>query len=183
MSSQVPFEPVTDDALAMLTDDERASFERAAASFAIDVLPAPADIAELILTVHRFITAKPESEPAPAASDTAKHLGIVTAQRRIFLRQRDEARAERDKLLSLADSLERILLSWSRGMYAARIDCARGDVKAAIETLSEGLDGYDGTGWDGKESGAQWAERTRAEEDTRLRASAVPGGGKGSSDE
>lgn len=59
---------------------------------------------------------------------------------------------------------ERITTAWTRGMYAARIDCIRGDVKAAVECLSEGLDGYDGTEWNGTETGTEWWERTKAEE-------------------
>ena len=72
--------------------------------------------------------------------------------------------AERDSLRNLLARYERITTAWTRGMYAARIDCVRGDVKAAIECLSEGLDGYDGTEWDGTETGAAWWERTKAEE-------------------
>ena len=49
-------------------------------------------------------------------------------------------------------------------MYSARIDCWRGDAKAAAECLSEGLDGYDGPEWDGTETGTEWWERTKAEE-------------------
>lgn len=72
--------------------------------------------------------------------------------------------AERDRLIDGLGRYERITTAWTRGMYAARIDCVRGDVKAAVECLSEGLDGYDGTEWDGTETGAQWWERTKAEE-------------------
>jgi hypothetical protein len=60
--------------------------------------------------------------------------------------------------------LERITTTWTRGMYAARIDCRRGDPAAAAAIMSEGLDGYDGPEWDGTETGAQWWERTKAEE-------------------
>ena len=49
-------------------------------------------------------------------------------------------------------------------MYSARIDCWRGDAKAAAAILSDGLDGYDGPEWDGTETGAEWWERTKAEE-------------------
>ena len=63
-----------------------------------------------------------------------------------------------------ADALERITTAWTRGMYSAWIDCQRGDVKAAAMCLSEGLDGYDGTRWNGTETGEQWWERTKAEE-------------------
>ena len=72
--------------------------------------------------------------------------------------------AERDRLAELVRRYERITTSWTRGMYSARIDCMRGDVKAAIGCLSEGLDGYDGTEWNGTETGAEWWERTKAEE-------------------
>lgn len=74
------------------------------------------------------------------------------------------AMAERDGLKELLRRYERITTAYSRGMYMARIDCIRGDVKAAIECLSEGLDGYDGTEWNGTETGAEWWERTKAEE-------------------
>lgn len=72
--------------------------------------------------------------------------------------------AERNRLAEFARRLERVTTAWTRGMYAARIDCVRGDVKAAIECLSEGLDGYDGTEWNGAETGAEWWERTKAAE-------------------
>jgi hypothetical protein len=75
-----------------------------------------------------------------------------------------DALAERDRLAELLRRYERITTSWTRGMYSARIDCTRGDVKAAIGCLSEGLDGYDGTEWNGTETGAEWWERTKAEE-------------------
>jgi hypothetical protein len=73
-------------------------------------------------------------------------------------------RAELAKAEALIGQLERITTAWTRGMYSARIDCWRGDVKAAAECLSEGLDGYDGPEWDGTETGAGWWERTKAEE-------------------
>ena len=75
-----------------------------------------------------------------------------------------QARAERDKARELASSLERLMTSWTRGMYAAQIDCFRGDPKAAAAILSEGLDGYAGPEWDGTETGTEWWERTKAEE-------------------
>jgi hypothetical protein len=78
--------------------------------------------------------------------------------------ERDEVRAELAKAGGLIRSLERISTSWTRGMYAAQIDCWRGDPKAAAATLSEGLDGYDGPSWDGTETGAEWWERTKAKE-------------------
>jgi len=79
-------------------------------------------------------------------------------------RERDEARARLARAEALIGQLERITTAWTRGMYSARIDCWRGDVKAAVECLSEGLDGYDGPEWDGTETGAEWWERTKAEE-------------------
>jgi hypothetical protein len=82
----------------------------------------------------------------------------------LLARQRDEARADLAKAGELIRQLERITTAWTRGMYSAWIDCCRGDVKAAIECLSEGLDGYDGTEWNGTETGTGWWERTKAEE-------------------
>jgi hypothetical protein len=79
-------------------------------------------------------------------------------------RERDEARAQVAKAEALIGQLERITTAWTRGMYSARIDCWRGDAKAAAECLSEGLDGYDGPEWDGTETGTEWWERTKAEE-------------------
>lgn len=79
-------------------------------------------------------------------------------------RERDEARAKLAQAEAFIGQLTRITTTWTRGMYSARIDCWRGDVKAAVECLSEGLDGYDGTEWDGTETGAEWWERTKAEE-------------------
>lgn len=78
--------------------------------------------------------------------------------------ERDQARADLAKAGELIRSLERLAAGWSRGMYAARIDCWRGDAKAAASILSEGLDGYDGPEWDGTETGTEWWERTDAEE-------------------
>ena len=78
--------------------------------------------------------------------------------------ERDEARAELARAGELIGRLERITTAWTRGMYSARIDCWRGDAKTAAGCLSEGLDGYDGPEWDGTETGAEWWERTKAEE-------------------
>ena len=78
--------------------------------------------------------------------------------------ERDEVLAELARAAELIRRLERITTAWTRGMYSARIDCWRGDAKAAAECLSEGLDGYDGPEWDGTETGAEWWERTKAEE-------------------
>jgi hypothetical protein len=79
-------------------------------------------------------------------------------------RERDEARARLARAGELTRQLERVTTAWTRGMYSAWIDCRRGDVKAAAGCLSEGLDGYDGPEWDGTETGAEWWERTKAEE-------------------
>lgn len=73
-------------------------------------------------------------------------------------------RARLAKAEALIDQLLRITAAWTRGIYAARIDCWRGDAKAAGECLSEALDGYDGPEWDGAETGAEWWERTKADE-------------------
>ena len=78
--------------------------------------------------------------------------------------ERDEARAKLAKAEALIGQLERITTAWTRGMYSAWIDCWRGDAEAAAACLSEGLDGYDGPEWDGAETGAEWWERTKAEE-------------------
>lgn len=75
-----------------------------------------------------------------------------------------EAAVKASGLPELVSRYGRITTAWTRGMYAAWIDCVRGDVKAAIECLAEGTDGYDGPQWDGTETGAQWWERTKAEE-------------------
>jgi hypothetical protein len=103
---------------------------------------------------------------------------LAEAYVRFLERERDEAAASYRALEArnaetcavLAEArdfisrLERIKTAWTRGMYCAWIDCQRGDTKAAIRVLSEGLDGYDGTEWDGTETGGQWRERTKAEE-------------------
>lgn len=75
-----------------------------------------------------------------------------------------ELEAELEAARDFIQRLNRITTAWTRGMYAARIDCLRGDTRAAIRCLSEGLDGYDGTEWNGTETGAEWWERTKAEE-------------------
>jgi hypothetical protein len=90
--------------------------------------------------------------------------GAAEREMDLYREEITRIRAERDRLAKLLGSLQRITTAWARGMYSARIDCVRGDVKAAIECLSEGLDGYDGTEWNGTETGAEWWERTKAEE-------------------
>ena len=91
-------------------------------------------------------------------------MGTTEENAALLKAERDEARAKLAKAEALTGALERITTAWTRGMYSARIDCQRGDVKAAVEFLSEGLDGYDGPEWDGTETGAEWWERTKAEE-------------------
>lgn len=73
-------------------------------------------------------------------------------------------RAKLTQAEALIGQLERITTAWTRGMYSARIDCWRDDPNTAAACLSEGLDGYDGPEWDGTETGAEWWERTKAEE-------------------
>ena len=99
-----------------------------------------------------------DASPIAAARDEYRDNGIL------HIRERDQARADLAGAGELIRQLERITTAWTRGMYSAWIDCWRGDVKAAIECLAEGLDGYDGTEWDGTETGAEWWERTKAEE-------------------
>ena len=97
---------------------------------------------------------------------------LTAGERRAVLREhlereksrRHDAEAKLAQANELIGQLQRITTAWTRGMYAAQIDCWRGDPKAAAATLSEGLDGYDGPGWDGTETGAEWWERTKAEE-------------------
>src|ERR1700734_1279600 len=116
----------------------------------------------------------PDDGPLPAAGrlrDVLRELAQARAARDeyrdnavLHIRERDEARAELARAGELIRRLERITTAWTRGMYAARIDCWRGDPGSAAAILSEGLDGYDGPEWDGTETGAQWWERTKAEE-------------------
>ena len=100
------------------------------------------------------------TETAPVADPR-----MVALDPALLHKELRETIAERDKLARLLRSYERITTAWTRGMYSARIDCLRGDAKAAIGCLSEGLDGYDGTEWDGAETGTEWWERTKAEEE------------------
>lgn len=90
--------------------------------------------------------------------------GRIASEVWLLAHQRDEARAKLAKADELIRRLERITTAWTRGMNAARIDCLRGDPKAAVAILGEGLDGYDGPAWDGTETGTEWWERTKAEE-------------------
>lgn len=87
---------------------------------------------------------------------------------REHLEQEKSRRHAAEAQLARADEmirrLTRITTAWTRGMYSARIDCWRGDPKAAAACLPEGLDGYDGPEWNGTETGAEWWERTKAEE-------------------
>jgi hypothetical protein len=96
------------------------------------------------------------------ASAVASHLAATVRQARGD--ELTRVKGERDQMTKALRAYERITTAWTRGMYAAWIDCVRGDVRAAIECLSEGLDGYDGTAWNGTETGAEWWERTKAEE-------------------
>lgn len=43
----------------------------------------------------------------------------------------------------------------TRAMYAAWIDCRRGDAPAVAGILAEALDGF-GIPWNGSETGAEW---------------------------
>lgn len=104
-------------------------------------------------------TARYEAAHGDGAQDAWEALG--DGERELEL-QAGAALAER--VSGLLGPYERITTAWTRGMYAAWIDCQRGDVKAAMRCLSEGLDGYDGTEWNGTETGMQWWERTKAEE-------------------
>jgi hypothetical protein len=71
-------------------------------------------------------------------------------------RELAEARASGIRLMGLIEM-------YVRSLYAVRIDVMRGDSKAVMEALSEGLDGFDGSEWNRMETGAEWLERTRAE--------------------
>jgi hypothetical protein len=102
--------------------------------------------------------------PAERRAVLREHLEREKSRRRDAECERDAARAELASARELIRRLERITTAWTRGMYAARIDCRRGDPAAAAAILSEGLDGYDGPEWDGTETGAGWWERTKAEE-------------------
>lgn len=63
--SQIPFTPVTAEALERLTEEERAAFTEAAGQVAEGVEPSLAAVAELVAIVQRLIT-----ETAPAADGT-----------------------------------------------------------------------------------------------------------------
>jgi hypothetical protein len=77
-------------------------------------------------------------------------------------RERDEARAERDKLADVARHLGRIVSSQSRATYAAWIDSRRGDHKAAAEWLANSVpDVPDHEPWNGTETGGEWFWRTK----------------------
>ena len=112
----------------------------------------PGEVADVLYaTLSRIAAERRPDVPAETTQTTAEQ-------------ERDEARDQLTKADELIRRLERITTAWTRGMYSARIDCWRGDAKAAAGCLSEGLDGYDGPEWDGTETGAEWWERTKAEE-------------------
>jgi hypothetical protein len=58
-------------------------------------------------------------------------------------------------------ALTRVAASHERVMYAAAIDIRHGQPGAARRLLGDQLDGWDGPGWDGTETGTQYLERTR----------------------
>lgn len=67
------------------------------------------------------------------------------------------------------DPRERVIASMERSLYAAWIDVVQHhSIARATEILSEALDGFDGPEWDGKETGLEWLERTRGEEDGQV---------------
>jgi hypothetical protein len=70
--------------------------------------------------------------------------------------------AQLDRKTKYARALEGVTAAWAHSMYAAHIDCVRGDVKPAISFLAEALDGFEGPEWNGTETGAEWLERTAA---------------------
>jgi hypothetical protein len=66
MTSQIPFTPLTPEALARLTPAERETFTMASGMLAAEQKPSMGTIVELYETIHRLIT---EPVPAPGGSD------------------------------------------------------------------------------------------------------------------
>jgi hypothetical protein len=81
------------------------------------------------------------------------------------VRRIDELTAENGKLSGSCQLLARTLSMYVRSLYATWIDAAQHrNLKAVIEGLAESLDGFDGTEWNGTETGTEWLERTRGED-------------------
>jgi hypothetical protein len=111
-------------------------------------------------------------ELAEARRELAEHREL--AHNLGDVRRIDELTAEREKLIKGLDAFDRLLISYTRSMYAANIDVTHGDPGDASAILLEALDGYDGPQWNGTESGTEWLERTR--EEAGPRAKAAPDG-------
>lgn len=95
MSSQIPYTPVTAEALERLTEDERASFTRAAQYVAEDSYPPIALVADLVLMVQRLITGDATAETKLAAIaeycrtaiDHASSIAYMPSDARVSARQ------------------------------------------------------------------------------------------------
>jgi hypothetical protein len=85
---------------------------------------------------------------------------IAAAERDRCRREHDDALAELAKARDKTGTLAGLCNMYIRGLHAAWIDAQRGDVKAVIECLAEGLDGFEGPPWDGTETGTEWHDRT-----------------------
>jgi hypothetical protein len=149
---------------AEVADALHATLSRIAAERAPDVQAAEPPVKADPMWEQAYMDVQKVLDKALGTEEEDGTGGGIASEVWLLAHQRDEARADLAKAGELIRQLERITTAWTRGMYSAWIDCWRGDVKAAIECLSEGLDGYDGTEWDGTETGAEWRERTKAEE-------------------
>jgi hypothetical protein len=95
---------------------------------------------------------------AAAESTISDYRDALTAMQA----ERDEARAERDQSRESLKMLGRITSTLVRTVYAAWIDCRRGDIAAVTLTLANNIEGYAGPVWNGTETGDEWWNRTEA---------------------
>lgn len=110
-SSQIPFTPVTAEALARLTPAERNTFAMAAEQVASSQKPSMMTIDELIETIRRLITEEAPGHPAAAAPLTDDELDRL----RRMVTDHEQAIAAVERALDLAAPLD----DAGRGIIAA----------------------------------------------------------------
>ena len=152
MTSQIPFTPLTPEALSRLTPDERNTFALAAEQVAAEQKPSMMTIAGLVETVGRLIG---EQQPEAPAAELAA-------------------------LKRTARSLADIVARNHQAMEAARIEMRQNGPHAGMQWILNSLgDVWDDpeTEWDGKESAQAWFDRTesfyRAARDDAERGSTI----------
>jgi hypothetical protein len=100
-----------------------------------------------------------------ASDETAANMAVIAHEALEAAPPGAEVAAEMDKGRDMIGVLTGLCNMYVRGLYAAWIDAQRGDLKAVIECLAEGLDGFEGPEWNGTETGTEWHDRTAGDGD------------------